>query len=391
MSREALGGERALINRSGFPFQRAPFPRKLQGEMPSSALLRFELLLFARSFADAFSRKRDRLLLAIVLGLALLWLRHATSDPDGFGLPPGSELLGLAAGPVSYQWNRLAIRRLEWLAEESALAPFAAARGVRLHYSIAAQLPILVPVLIVAALAGLAGGGTAAALGLAVAAHGVGALAARVRWAPRPGNLRRDRAAGRSLNGPHTAFLALFRVQVLNSARPGRALILVLAANAVLTCAGAFLTRTAAPGAHIAATALPSLLLLAATGRSDARLAGFLAFAGYKAGFVALAVSSLPAASFAAAAAPALASGTAAPAAIVVTLALLHLGAALIAVARAWLSPGRAGRKVDLQVTVEAAGLIAVGATLPPLGVVALLARLWRLRASYRASTWLQP
>lgn len=357
--------------------------------MPASALLRFELLLFARSFADAFSRKRDRLLLAIVLGLALLWLRHEMSAPDGIGLPPRWELLALAAAPVSYLWNRLAIRRLAWLAEESALAPRAADPGARLHYLLAAQLPILIPVLIVVALTGAAG--TSVAIGLAVAAHGVGALAARIGWGPWPRNLGRSTTAPPSLTGPRTALLALLRVQALKSARPGRMLIVLAAANAVATFAGALLTRGATPGAHMAAAVLPSLLVLAATGRNDARLAGFLAFAGYRAGFVALAVSGLPAASFIAAAAAALASGTAAPAALLVALALLHLGAALIAVARVWLSPGRDGRMVDLQVQVEAAGLIAVGTILPPLGVVGLVVRLWSLRSGYRAMIRLLP
>lgn len=380
----ALGGERALINRSGFSFRRAPFARKLGAEMQSSAaLLRYELALFVRSFADAFNRKRDRLLLAIVLCLALLWMRQGVGAA---GEPPrGLELLALAAAPVSFSWNRLVGRRLDWLAEESALASCAARPAARLRYRLAAQFPILVPILFAAAIAG------PAATGLAIAAFGVGALAAPVRWGPGRRGLQRGRKVRPPLSGPHTALMALLRVQALDSARPGRALVFLFAANFLLTFAGSFLTRGAVPHAHLAATALPSLLMLAATARNDARLTGFLAFAGYSAGFVALAVSAVPAASFAAASAAALAGGAAAPVFTIVALALLHLGAALIAVARAWLSPGRDGRKVDFQVQVEAVGLLVLGLMLPPLAIPAIAARLWMLRTGYRASIGLQP
>jgi hypothetical protein len=373
-----------------FDFRQRPFIRKLR-RMPTSALLRFELLLFRRSFADAFSRKRDRLLLVIVLAVALLWLRHSATGPGGLDLPPRWELLALAAAPLSYRWTGLAARRLEWLAEESALAPAAADRRARACYRLAAQLPVLVPVLVAAALAGLVAGGAARAIGLAAAAHGAGALAARARSGRSRGKAAASRLATPSLSGPRVALLALLRVQVLNSARPWRALVLLVAASALATFAGVALTRDSAPGAHLAASVMPSLLLLAATARNDARLVGFLAFAGYGAGFVALAVCGLPAASLAAASAAALAAGPAAPLPLLLALGLLHLGAALIAVCRSWLSPGRDGRSVDFQVQVESAGLILLGFMLPPLALAALFARLWRLRAGYRDSIWLQP
>ncbi len=362
--------------------------------MPPAALLRFELALFARSFADAFARKRDRLLLATVAALALLGLRHAMSDPDGLALPPGWELLALLAAPIAFQWNRLVTRRLDWLAEESALAPCAADRGARRRYRLAAQLPILVPLLAELAFLGAVGGGLATATGLAVAAYGVGMVAARAGI----GSARADAGIGRGrprssrpLGGPRTALLALLRVQALNGSRPVPVLLLLLVADALLTLAGAFLTLGATPGAHLAASVLPSLLLLGATGRNDARLVGFLAYCGRPAGFVALAVSGPSAASFAAASAAILASGTAAAGPAIAILAFLHLGAALFAIARAWLSPGRDARKVNLQVLVEAAGLLLIASIQPVLGLVALALRLWRLRGLYRASVWLQP
>ncbi|MGA9582114.1 MAG: hypothetical protein WBR13_09120, partial [Allosphingosinicella sp.] len=261
--------------------------------MPFDALLRYELTLFVRSFADAFSRKRDRLLLAIVLCLALLWLRQSISAAGP--APRGLEWLALAAAPMSFRWNQLVGRRLAWLAEESALAPCAASPAARLRYRLAAQLLILVPIVFAAAMLGLT------ATALAMAAFGAGALAARLRWAPGREDLRRGCTGRRPLSGPGTAFLALLRVQALDSARPVGTLILLVAANALLTFAGSSLASGAVPAVHLAATALPSLLLLGATARSDARLTGFLAFAGYRPGFVALAVCAIPAASLAAA------------------------------------------------------------------------------------------
>jgi hypothetical protein len=241
---------------------------------------------------------------------------------------------------------------------------------------------------------GLVGGRVVEFAGLAIAAHGVGMLAARVRMGSRrsPGAERpQTRSAPEPLRGPRTAVLALLRVQALKAARPGRALTLLLGAEALLTFAGASLAGGAAPAAQVAAAALPSLLLLVATARNDARLAGFLAFAGYPAGFVALAVCGLPAASLAVASGAVLASGASASAPAIVTLALSHLMAVLIATARVWLSPGKDDRKVDFQVQVEGAGLLALGLMLPPLGLLALATRLWILGRSFRASIWLHP
>jgi hypothetical protein len=361
--------------------------------MPPAVLLRYELLLFGRSLADSFSHKRDRLLLAIVTALALLWLRQSVNAASALELPRGWALAALAAAPISFQWNRLAARRLAWLAEESALAPYAADRRGRLRYLLAAQLPILVPILLVATMLGLTVELGAAVIVLAIIAHGVGLLAAGLETGPGWGRVaerRQARPAPEPLTGPRTAFLALLRVQALKSVRPGRAVVILLAADALLTFAVSSLAPGAAPGAKVAAAALPSVLLLVATARNDARLAGFLAFAGYSAGFVALAVCGLPAASFAAAALAVLASGSSATAPAIVTLALTHLVAAMIATARVWLSPGKDGRKVDFQVQVEAAGLVLVGLILPPLGLLALAARLWMLCGSWRASIWLQ-
>ncbi len=360
--------------------------------MPPAVLLRYEFTLFARSFADAFSRTRDRLLLALVLGVALLWLRQAIAAPGGAGLPGGAVLLALAAAPAAYQWSRLATGRLAWLAEESALAPCASDREVRSRYLMAAHLIALVPTLLASALLGLAAGRMVTAAGLAAAAYGAGMMTAELRSRTVRSDIAVRTRSGpllKPLSGRRTALLALVRVQVLNAARPGLAGLVLVAANALLTFAGALLTRDSGQAVQVAASALPSLLLVAATARNDARLGGFLAFAGRPSGFVALGVAALPAASFAAASLSALAGGAAGAA--ITTLAFLHAGAALVAIARIWLSPGRDDRRVDLQVQLEAAGLAVVGLIMPPLGLVALAFRLWRLRGAWRDSIWIQP
>jgi hypothetical protein len=361
--------------------------------MPPAALLRYELVLLCRSFAEAFGSWRDRMLLAIVLALGMLWLRHSLQGLASWTLPKDFAWLALAAAAPSYQWNRLLIRRLCWLAEESALAPCAAARAARCTYLLAAQMPAAIPLALAAALLWIATGQVWAAA-LAVLAYPTGALAAAVRIGgdrKMAGRLQDSPAAPAPPADPHAACHALLRTQLHGAARRRRALLLVLAGHASLTFAGAFLTRGAAQAAHFAAAVVPSLLLLSATARNDAKLAGFLAFAGYRSGFVALAVCILPAAGLAAASAAVLASGSPEAGWIVAVLALLHLGAALIAVARVWLSPGRDGRKVDFQVQAEAAGLIAAGLMLPPLALLALIARLWMLRTGYRAAMWLHP
>jgi hypothetical protein len=360
--------------------------------MPPNALLRYELALFVRSFGDAFRRKRDKLLLGAVVALGLLWVQAASTGAGAAALPPGGAWLALAAAPISFSWNAMLLRRLAWIREHSPLAPAAAAEGVRRLYLAIAQLPVLIPACLASLAIGEAAGRPGLAAGAAAVAYAAGLMAARFwsRFTARPWpEGRSGRAEGPEIGGRHAAFLALVRVQLRGARRPARAATLLLLANALLSFAAWRLVD--GQTLRFAAAALPSLLLLAATARNDAQLVGFLSFRGKSAASVAIAVSALPAASLAAAAAALIVGGGADRLAMLALLLLVHLGFALIAVARAWLSPGRDGRRVDLQVKIEAAALAAAAFAFLPLAAVLLLARMWTLRRSYASSMWLAP
>jgi hypothetical protein len=361
--------------------------------MPPNALLHYELALFSRSFTDAFSRPRDRLLLGIVLVLGLLWL-HATLRGAGASmLPGGREWLALAAAPVSFSWNTTLLRRLAWIGEHGPLAPAAAAPKARGRYLVVAQLPVLIPALLAAVAVGEAVGRVGVAAGAAAVSYAAGLVAAqlwaRLRYVRLSTEGRAAHRAGVRIEGRNTAFLVLLRAQLRGGARPVRTAVLLVICSALLTFAACRLAEGQTPAIRYAAAALPSLLLLGATARNDSQLVGFLAFRGRSAGSVALIVSAIPAASLTAAAAASALGGSPELLSMLGLLFLLHLGAALIAVARAWLSPGRNGRRVDLQVQIEAAALLAAALVFLPLAVVLLLGRMWTLRRGYVSSMWL--
>ena len=358
--------------------------------MPPNALLRYELALFGRSFTDAFSRARDRVLLGIVVVLGLLWLHATLRGAGAASLPHGSEWLALAAAPLSFSWNVMLLRRLAWLVEHSPLAAAAAVPGSRGRYLVVAQLPVLIPAVLAAIVIGAGLWRLEVAAGAAVLSYALGLIAAQLwlrlrsaRWS----GTRLAQRPGEQIAGRHAAFLSLLRVQVRGAARPVRAAILLVLCNALLTFAACMVAD--GQMLRFAAAALPSLLLLAATARNDSQLVGFLAFRGHSAGFVALAVSAIPAASLVAAIVAVFICGSPGSLSMLGFLLLLHLGAALIAVARAWLSPGRDGRRVDLQVQIEAAALAVAAFVFPPLAAALLLGRMWTLRRGYASSMWL--
>ena len=358
--------------------------------MPPNALLHYELALFGRSFRNAFSRTRDRVLLGLVLVLGLLWVQAELTGAGAAAMPRGSEWLALAAAPVAFSWNAMLLRRLAWIGEHGPLAPAAAAADARRRYLAVAQLPVLIPAFLAAVAIGAAVGRVGFAVGAAAVGYAMGLMAARLRshFTALPSA---ERQSGRSgigqIAGRHAAFLSLLRVQVWGAAPPERAAILLVLCNALLT----FVACRLADGQilRLAAAALPSLLFLGATARSDSQLVGFLAFRGHSAGFVALAVSAIPGASLIAAAGAVALCGSPDLLSMLGILLLLHFGAALIAVTRAWLSPGREGRRVDLQVQIEAAAMAVAAFVFPPLAAVLLLGRMWTLRRGYASSLWL--
>src|SRR5439155_3511237 len=101
---------------------------------------KYDIFLARRSFADAFTTARDRLLLALIAGLALLWLR----DPGAptAALPPRAVMLAVLAGPAGYRWNAVLLRRLAWFRETSVLSAEALMPGAQRSYLAWGQIPL---------------------------------------------------------------------------------------------------------------------------------------------------------------------------------------------------------------------------------------------------------
>ena len=186
-------------------------------------------------------------------------------------------------------------------------------------------------------------------------------------------------------------FRAILRRQTLGSARPGRTVLLIVAASFALTAASIWLSRGLPDAVRLAAPMLPSLPALLAASRLDAELIGFLPYAGRRALATGLAVSAFPAANFAAAAAAIVALRPPQTIALLAILLLLHLVFIVAGLARAWLYPGRHARSVDLQVQIEFAGLALIFLMLPPLALAALVWRLWWLHRRYSRLIWMHP
>ncbi|HEX8525735.1 hypothetical protein [Allosphingosinicella sp.] len=361
----------------------------------ANRLLRFEVSLFRRSFAIAFGRIRDILLLAVMVMIAVAWLQ-AQLAAGTWSLPPEGVWLGAVAGPAAFAWQRLVRARLDWLAQSSPLAADALDRRSRRTYIIASQFGAAVPLGIGAILVAAATGRPAATLLLSALAFGIGVGLA---WIPRPGAKRTHQPVSRAPAPPcpqhpspprRAAFRALLRSQTLGSARPERAAALMLAATFALVTGAAWIGADQPDALRFALVAAPSLLAALAAGRLDAELVGFFPYAGYRASFLALAVAALPAAIFAAAAAALVTVRPMDWPIMVAVLFLLHLALILFAVARVWLYPGRNRRSAELQAELEFAGLAGVALMLPPLALVALGWRMWTLRRRYRSLMWLQ-
>lgn len=363
----------------------------LKGWRLAASLLKYDLLLARRSFADAFATARDRLLLALVTAFVLLWLHDAAVRAAPV-LPRKAWMLAFLAGPAAYGWSRAVLRRLRWHRESSVLAPEALAPEARLSYLAWAQLPVLAVLAAgVAVLRNWTGGGDlpplvtvlsyAAGLALAVARDGA-------RDAPR--ELRRS-VPGERHQDRHAAFRALLAHQAFDASRPVRAAAFLISCAVVATTAGSLFASSEPLSVRFVAALAPSVLLLAATARNAPEIVGLLAFAGYRARYVALSVCALPAANFVGASVTLFGVMPAGWASMLIGLAVLHLLAALIATSRAWLSPGRAAKRVDLQVQLELVALLVVAALLTPLASLAAAWRLWLLHRHYSHLLWKQP
>ena len=356
----------------------------------TNRLLRYELALFRRSFADAFSRRRDQILLAAALAWAALfvpdWLRQAAD----LQLPAGAALLGAAAFVPAFAWQRLVAARLAWLAEDSPLAADALYPRCRRFYLAAAHAPVLVAVM-AASLVLANATGMLLALAAGLTGYAAGTLLPQPKRRVRCSRAKGPRTPESHLPGRHAAFAAILRRQTLDASRPALAAAVAVAAIAAVTALGGLLVPVFPPAGAFAGALGPSLLALLAIGRLDPQLLGFLPFAGYRPGSVALAVSALPTACFAAAAAGVILGGYPDKPAMILLLLLLYAVAILYSIARAWLYFGRNSRSVELQVQIELAAAGALATFFPPLVIVALAWRLAMLRRRYLASLWKLP
>ena len=363
----------------------------------ANLLLRYELTLLGRSFAQAFQRRRDKLLLLLAVGLVALWLREGIRTAATASLPADAIWAAALAAPIGFGWQRLIALRLEWLKQHSAVARAALEARARRRYLAAAQAVAALPLAAAAALLGLATDRIALAFAVGAAGYAAGLalayLSREILLAGRadgPATSPALRVAHRSIGGRRAVAIAVLRRQTLDSAHPLWVAGAVVAGNLVLTVVAGLLASGWTEAAGIGALVLPSLVSLLLAARIDSVLIGFLPYAGYRPMFVALAVSALPAACFGAAAAAIVVVRPPHSSAALAVLALLSVGFIAIGIARSWLYPGRQGRSVDLQVQIEFVGLVLIAVLMPPLALVALGWRMWVLHRRYLDRLWMQ-
>ncbi|HTU11054.1 MAG TPA: hypothetical protein VMG08_09170 [Allosphingosinicella sp.] len=357
----------------------------------ANRLIRHDALLLRRALGDGFRGPADVVLLLVMATLGIAWLVDRLQGAP-VALPREALWLATLAGPAAFGWHRAARGRLAWLAEHNPIAPAALAAEDRRLYLFIAHALAAPFVIAGAALLNLTVGPPGAALGLAVLAYAAGLGLAAIWPNRRQGAGRAARAtpAGEAPGSGRRAVLALLlRRQTFG---PGSAFVragLMLALSFAATLAAGLWGQGRPEALRFALLLLPSLLLLLRAARLDPALLAFLPAAGFGPGFIALAVSALPVASLAVAALAAALTGGGAG--VLAVLALGHLAFILVAIARAWLYPGRAARSVELQVQLEFAALAATAFLLPPLAVIALLWRLLQFRRHCRDLRWMQP
>lgn len=351
----------------------------------ANRLIRYDAVLLRRFLADAFGGVRDLLLLALVAMLGVAWLRQ-----QALVLPPGAIWFAMLAGPAGFALQRTGRQRLGGLAEHSPVAPAALDGQERRAWLAVAHLLLCAPLLAAAILLGMATGRLLPAIALGAGSYAAGAGLATIlpvlRWQDRAGRPRSSVAPpGR---GRRAVIGLVLARQTAGTSRPLVRAGMLLLASFLLTLAAGWWGRGApAPLAFVALT-LPGLLVLLLATRLDVALLAFLPAAGYSPGFIALAVSALPAGSLLAGTAALLLTGQGIG--MVMVLALAHFAFILVAIARAWLYPGRARRSVDFQLQLEVAGLVAAAILLPPLAIAAAGWRFWHFYRHCRAKRWMQ-
>jgi hypothetical protein len=354
----------------------------------TNRLLRYEAVLMRRAFADAFARRRDQLLLALILVLAALLLRERISAGLVRPFPRGVLWLALLTVIPAFACQRHLAARLGWLAEHSVIADAALRPRARAAHLALAYALVAVPLLAAAVWLGLCVGRPFPAIGLAVVGTVVGAAAANlpVGLGTRISSGSSPRSASHAI-GLGAVLRAIVARQTIES-HPAGAAVIILALIFGLTLAVCLVGRGQPELPATLLALLPLAVALIIVSRIDASRCGFLPFAGYGPAFVGAAVALMPLAC-GVAAAVALSLARSAPIALLAAALLTGL-AVIVALARTWLYPGRQRRAVDLQLQIELAALALIGILALPLAALALL---WRLATFYRRAArrlWMQ-
>jgi hypothetical protein len=363
----------------------------------TNRLIRFETWLLRRSFGDAFSGARDRLLLLVIAALAALWARAHFADAAVLELPERAAWAGALGLPAGFAAHRLLAGRLAWLAEESPLSAVARQGRARRAYLALFHGLFAVGVTATAVWIGIAAGKPILTPVLALTSYAAGATLGTARQPDR--GVRRvatdiARPPGRRFMNA-TGSRAMFRTIVAHQTRDrddpirGAALLLGLVFAATLG-AGSVSGSWTGP-ARIAAMVAPALLALAWTSRVEVSLLGFLPSLGYGPAATGFAVSALPLGCVAAALLAIAVVHAPVSLAAAAIAAAAGVGLILVGLARTWLSPGRSGRSVDLQVEIEVASALLIGFSLPPLAPAIVLVRLGFLYRAAAARRWAQP
>jgi len=368
-------------------------------------LVRHDLLIVRNSFVAAFSSMRDWLILAFGLVVAAVAARQGLNDlvAAGSTVPVwGPAAWFLAAG---FSAQLFSAHRLSHFAEESPLAPFALRAGPRRAYLGVALAAVLtasaIPLAVIFRLSEERVFGSALAFGwlplLAGATAGAAWRAATSRlqrgWQHR--SLRRSRSASppRPLpggRGSRLVAMSLRRQSIV--ARSTAEAITIVAGAGIAVALAAFVVRQAGfDAAALSLTAILSIAVMLNLSRLSARLARYLAFAGFSplipglaplAG-MALFLGSLTAAS-------ALLTPSRAVEAVAVAAGALTLFG-LFAYMRALHYRIRSERAADLAIQIEAISAAMLGFAFAPLAVLFIGGRLLWLHRRARAATWILP
>lgn len=368
-------------------------------------LVRHDLLIVRNSFLAAFSSVRDWLILAFGLVVVAVMARQWLIDLADAGriMPLWAPAAFFAV--VGFSTYLFTSHRLTHFAEESPLAAFALRSGPRRAYQGIALAGVLaggsVPLAILYGLSGewvfgaaLAGGALPLLAGAAAGAVWRSAISRLQRVLQRR-SLRpaASSAAPRPLPGGRASRLVSMslRRQSLVARSTIEAIAIIAGAGVAIALATFVVRRTGSDDAALGVTALLSLAVMLVLSRLSARLARYLAFAGFSPLLPALApvpgmalfLGSLTLATVV------LNPLWAVPALGLSAGALTLFG--LVAFLRALHYRLRSERAADLAIQIEAIAAAMLGFAFVPLAALFIVSRMIWLHRQARAATWAMP